>query len=84
MTSHSDLLKREAIAAVLTRLGEGMFVMLKLTLMQDHKINIDRDDSYTLEELQLALQRIVGPNGSSLLIREIGNEISILSGQQVH
>jgi hypothetical protein len=85
MTSQSgELLKREAITAVLTRLGESIFVMLKLTLIQDHKINIDSNDSYTLEELQLALQRIVGPNGSSLLMREIRNEIRILSEQQIH
>ena len=85
MTSQSgDLLKREAIAAVLTRLGEGMYVMLKLTLIQDYRINIDSNDACTLDELQLALQQIVGPNGSSLLMREIRNEIRILSEQQLH
>ena len=77
-------LKKEAITAVLTRLGEGMFIMMKLALIQDHKINIDMDGSYTLEELHLALQKIVGPYGSSLLMREIRNEIRILSEQQIH
>ena len=77
-------LKKEAITAVLTRLGEGMFVMIKLALIQDYKINIDSDDSYTLEELHLALQKIVGPNGSSLLMREIRNEMRLLAEQQLH
>jgi hypothetical protein len=76
--------KREAVAAVLTRLGEGMFAMLKLCLAQDHKINIDKNDSYTLEELQIALQKIVGPHGSSLLIREIVKEVEMLARQQMH
>jgi hypothetical protein len=58
--------------------------MLKLTLIQDYRINIDSNDAYTLDELQLALQQIVGPNGSSLLMREIRNEIRILSQQQLH
>jgi hypothetical protein len=76
--------KREAIASVLTRLGESMFVMLKLTLAQDHKINIDKDESYKLEDLHLALQKIVGPHGASLLIREVRDEIDLLSKQQLH
>lgn len=81
---HSESFKREAVAAVLTRLGESMFVMLKLTLAQDHKINIDKDESYKFKDLHLALQKIVGPNGASLLIREMCNEIDLLSKQQLH
>jgi hypothetical protein len=84
MSQHGTSLKKEAITAVLTRLGEGMFVMMKLALIQDYKINIDSNDPYTLEELHLALQRIVGPNGSSLLIREIRNEMQMLAEQQIH
>lgn len=71
--------RREAIAAVLTRLGETMFVMMKLSLAQDFRINIDKNDSYTLEELQAALQKIVGPDGANLLMREIYREIEILA-----
>jgi hypothetical protein len=82
--SSNEALKAEAITAVLLRLGESMFVMLKLTLAQDYKINLDRNDSYTIEELQIALQRIVGPDGSSLLVREIRNEIRMLAEQQIH
>ncbi len=77
-SSPGEALKREAINAILTRLGEGMFVMLKLALIQNFKINIDNYESYTLEELHMALQRIVGPYGSSLLMREIRNEARLL------
>jgi hypothetical protein len=37
-----------------------------------------------LEELQIALQKIVGPHGSSLLIREIVKEVEMLARQQMH
>lgn len=75
----AESLKKEAITAVLTRLGEPMFVLLKLNLVQDYKINIDKNDTYTLQQLQIALQRIVGPGGASLLIREIRREIELLA-----
>jgi hypothetical protein len=61
-----------------------MFVMMKLCLAQDYTIHIDKNDSYTLEELQIALQRIVGPNGASLLIREIRREIEMLATHKIH
>ena len=48
---NSESFKREAIVAVLTRLGETMFVMMSLTLAQDHKINIDKDENYKLDDL---------------------------------
>ena len=74
--------KKEGITAVLTRLGEPMFVLLKLSLAQEYKINIDKNDSYTLEELHLALQKILGPGGASLLSMEIRNEIELLARPQ--
>lgn len=84
MTSATtESLMKEAINAVLTRLGESMFILLKLNLAQEYKIYIDNNETYTLEELHVALQKIVGPGGGSLLVREINKEIELLSSQQI-
>jgi hypothetical protein len=50
--------------------------MLKENLLTDFKIDLASNE-LVLEELQIALQRMVGTNGAILLVREIRNEISL-------
>jgi hypothetical protein len=73
--------KREAILAVFARLGDDNLVMLKQNLKADYKIDLERDDTYTLEELQIALQRFLGANGAGLIIREIHSEMRVLAAK---
>ena len=61
--------------AVLARLGDDNLVMLKENLKSQYKIDLDSEDSFTLEELQIALQRFLGDHGARLLITEIVREI---------
>jgi hypothetical protein len=84
MPSHRRVeFKKGAIKSILSRLGDEMFTMLKQSLAQDYQIDLDWDDAYTLEELQIALQRIVGFNGANLLMAEIHREIEVLMAQNV-
>jgi hypothetical protein len=71
--------KREAIIAVFARLGDENLTMLMHSLRAAYKIDFERDDTFTLEELQIALQRVLGANGAGLLIREIHNEMRLLA-----
>lgn len=72
-------LKRTAITAVLTRLGEDNLDTLKRNLRKDFYIDWDADTNFTIEELQIALQRLLGPYGANMIVREIKNEIQSLS-----
>ena len=74
---------REASHAVFARLGEENLAMLKFNLRRDYKIDLDNDYSFTLEELQIGLQRFLGSNGANLLIREIRNEMRLLAESSV-
>ena len=68
----------EAIHAVFNRLGGANVDMIRQNLRSDYKIDLDSPDAFTLEELQIALQRLVGEYAASLLIREISFEIRLL------
>jgi len=63
--------KREAISAILGILGDENLAILKRSLSKDYSIDLDKVSFYTLEELQLALQQILGSGGAVLIIREI-------------
>ncbi|HKY52924.1 MAG TPA: hypothetical protein VJM08_01410 [Anaerolineales bacterium] len=76
--SNAEAAKREAIISVLAKLGAENLASLKSNL-KDYAIDLDKDDLFTLEELQLALQRFLGPNGAGLLLGEIQREISNLT-----
>jgi hypothetical protein len=81
MSQVTESFKREAILAVFARLGDDNLGMLKQNLRAAYKIDLERDNTYTLEELQIALQRILGANGAGLIIREIHNEMRHLSAE---
>jgi hypothetical protein len=81
MSQVTESFKREVILAVFARLGDDNLTMLKQNLRAAYKIDLERDNTYTLEELQIALQRILGANGAGLIIREIHNEMRHLSAE---
>lgn len=81
MSELAESVTREAIYAVLSRLGKDNLEMLKVNLKLDFDIELEGDNFYTLEELQIALQRIMGAYGASFLAREIQNEIRLLVDQ---
>jgi hypothetical protein len=74
-----ETLKREAVAAVLSRLGSDNFGMMKIRLWTDFNILLDEDGSYSMEDLQVALQKMFGAQGASLLMREIQAEMRMLA-----
>ena len=74
----SEDYKREAITAIFGRLGDENNAILRRSLRKDYSIDLDKDAIFTLEELRLALHRILGPGGADLLMREIGQEIQKL------
>ena len=49
----------------------------------DYKIDLDRDYTFTLEEVQIALHRFMGGNGANLLISEIHKEMRQLAGMSL-
>jgi hypothetical protein len=75
----AEMVKSKAILAVFSRLGEENLAMLKYNLAKDYRINWDDDNTFTLEELQIALQRIMGGYGASLLLSEIHEEMRALT-----
>jgi hypothetical protein len=81
MPQVTGMLRREAIGTVLARLGDDNIHMIKQNLRADYKIDLEHDDTFALEELQIALHRILGANGASLIIREIYTELRLLSSK---
>ena len=75
MSQMRDRLRSEAIVSTFARLGNENLAMLKRTLKADYQIDL-ADDTFTLEELQIALQRIIGPGGADLILKEIRREIA--------
>jgi hypothetical protein len=74
----TESFKLEAINTVFSRLGGENVEMIRNNLRIDYKIDLDGPDLFAIEELQIALQRLVGQHGASLLIREIQSEIQSL------
>ena len=79
MSQVADSFKHGAIVLVLARLGDDNLVMLKHTLRAGYVIDLEHDDLFTLEELQIALQRVLGANGAGLIIKEIHNKMRLLA-----
>ena len=77
-----ETFKTKAVNSVLFTLGEPLFSVLKDHLQRDYKILL-YENAFTLEELQIALQRILGANPSDLIIREIRFQIEELEKEQL-
>ena len=82
-TSHIDAFKVEATNAVLARLGKEVFDKLKRDLQSEFKIELTKHTSFTLIELNLALQRLLGEDSARLLMRTIEGEIEKLAHDEL-
>lgn len=78
-TSHIDAFKVEATNAVLARLGKDVFDELKQDLQNEFKIELAKHTSFTLNGLNLALQKLLGEDSARLLMRTIEGEIERLA-----
>ena len=78
-TSHIDEFKVEATNAILGRLGKDVFDGLKRDLQNNFKIELTKHTSFTLNDLDLALQKLLGEQSARLIMRTIEGEIERLA-----
>ena len=78
-TSHIDAFKVEATNAILSRLGTDVYENLKYDLKVKYKIEIAKRTSYTLSDLNKALQDLLGNDSAYLIMRTIDAEIEMLA-----
>lgn len=72
----------EATNRVLARIGDEMYDTLKFELQRLYKIELAKVTSFSLDELHLALQDLLGPHSARLLVRTIYGEIDRLAKEQ--
>ena len=82
-TSNIDAFKVEAATAILGRLGDTVFEALKRDLQRDYKIELSKHTSFTLSDLNFALQRLLGEDSARLLMRTINGEIERLAQDEM-
>lgn len=82
-TSHVDMFKVEATSAILARLGDDVYQTLKRDLQNQFKIELSKHTSYSLDELNKALQGLLGENSARLIIRTIYGEIARLAQDEL-
>lgn len=70
----------EAANAVLGRLGDSMFSILRDELETCHGIRLNVGANFTLDQISAALRDLVGAGAAQWLMTEIENEIDFLSG----
>lgn len=78
-----DDVKIQAVKNVLGTFGYQVFDILKERLLYDYKIMLTDDALFTLEELQIALQRLFGENSSELIMRQIRFEMQELAKEKL-
>jgi hypothetical protein len=59
-----------------------MYYALKFELQRIYKIELAKVTSFSLDELHLALQDLLGPHSARLLVRTIYGEIDRLAKEQ--
>ncbi len=74
----------EATNRVLARIGDEMYEALKFELQRLYRIELGKVTSFSLDELHLALQDLLGPYSARLLVRTIYSEIDRLAKEQAH
>ncbi|HEY7506526.1 MAG TPA: hypothetical protein VH621_02880 [Nitrososphaera sp.] len=82
--SHAQIetYKTRAVNSVLFTLGEPLFNVLKDHLQREFDIQL-HDNSFTLEDLQVALETMLGESSTDLLIKEIHWQIRELANAQL-
>ena len=81
--SHIDAFKVEAANAILARLGNDVYESVKHDLQAHYKIELAKHTSFSLQELSLALQEMVGNDSARLIMRTIEREIDRLAEDQM-
>lgn len=81
MRQSPDAFKVEAANAILARLGDDAFTSLKHDLFRNYGIILEDRSSYTLADLETALQDLLGADAERFLIREILKEIALLDSE---
>lgn len=71
--------KVEAAISVLGRLGDMMFAAIKDELAKYHGISLAIGSQFTLDDLEIALRKLVGDGAGKWLMLEISAEIDYLS-----
>jgi hypothetical protein len=74
-----ETFKLESAISVLGRLGDMMFATIKEELARYHGITLAVGSPFTLDELDSALQNLVGDGAAKWLMLEITAEIDYLS-----
>jgi hypothetical protein len=74
--------KTRAVNSVLFTLGEPLFNVLKDHLRREFDIEL-RDNSFTLEDLQVALETMLGESSTNLVMQEIHWQIRELASAQL-
>ncbi|HEY7734569.1 MAG TPA: hypothetical protein VIB07_07225 [Nitrososphaera sp.] len=77
-----ETFKVEATNRVLARIGAEMYDALKFELQRLYGIELAKVTSFSLDELHLALQDLLGPHSARLLVRTIYGEIDRLAKEQ--
>lgn len=70
-----EAIKVRAVRHVLGGLGYPLFDILKDGLYYDYKIRLTDDSLFTLEELHIALQTLLGECSAEIMMRAIHFEI---------
>ena len=83
LISHIDTFKVEATNAVLGRLGKDVYENLKYDLQTKYKIEITKHTSYTLHELHISLEALLGEHSAQLIMRTIKAEIERLAKDEM-
>jgi hypothetical protein len=73
----------EAANSILGRLGDEMFAIIKEELEAYHGIKLDAGVSLSLDDLDSALQNLVGIGAARWLMLEIRAEIDYLSNEDI-
>lgn len=78
-----DRFGAEAVRIALATLGEDSFRLIRDRLYDDYKIAITDDSLFTLEELEIALSRLLGDGSATFLLGEIKRQILDLNYKNV-
>lgn len=79
ITSHVDAFKVEATNAILARLGKDMYETLRYELQRQYGIELTKHTSFTLGELNAALEALLGNDSARMVINTIIAEIDRLA-----
>jgi hypothetical protein len=81
--SYIDAFKVEAANAILSRLGKDVYESVRRDLRAQYKIELTKHTSFSLHDLSLALQELLGEDSTRLIMRTIEGEIDRLAEDQM-